>query len=111
MCDYEINWLTNENVIRVKQNSKSNANSKTVPWLSPYNTQRRKLTVFYSLLIHGCTTFISREKVLNENTVRTKGIQTTLYFIMSSTSFVRHCCFYYNMVCINSIVNVKQKQT
>ena len=35
VCDYEINWLTNEKVIRGKQNSKSNANSKTVLWLSP----------------------------------------------------------------------------
>ena len=51
------------------------------------------------------------KNVLNENTVRTEGIQTTLYFIMSFISLVRHCCFYYNMVCINSIVNMKQKQT
>ena len=34
------------------------------------------------------------ENVLNENTVRTEGIQITLYFIMSSISLVRHCCFY-----------------
>ena len=47
-------------------------------------TQRRKLTVVYSLLIHDCTTFTSRENVLNKNTVRTEGIQITLYFIMSS---------------------------
>ena len=33
--------------------------------------QRRTLTVIYSLLIHDCTTFTSREHVLNENTVRT----------------------------------------
>ena len=32
--------------------------------------------------------------LLVENTVRTKGIQITLYFIMSSISLVRHCCFY-----------------
>ena len=66
----------------------------------------------YSLLIHDCTTFSSRENVLNENTVRTEGIQITLYFI-SCISLVRHCCFYEekNMVCINSIVNKKQKQT
>jgi len=37
--------------------------------------QKRKLTVFYSLLIYDCTTFTSRENVLNENTVRTEGIQ------------------------------------
>jgi len=29
-------------------------------------TQRRKLTVFYSMLIYDGTTFISRESVLNE---------------------------------------------
>ena len=48
--------------------------------------------------------------VLNDNTVRTEGIRINLYFIMSSIS-VRHCCIYQNMVCINSVVNVKQKQT
>ena len=56
-------------------------------------TQRRKLTVVYSLLNHNCTTFTSRVNVLNENTVRTKGTQITLYF-MSFISLVRHCCFY-----------------
>ena len=45
----------------------------------------------YSLLIliHDCTTFTSRENVLNENTVRTESIQITLYFIMSSISLVK----------------------
>jgi len=57
-------------------------------------TQRRKQTVVYTLLIHDCTTFTSRENVLNENTVRTEGIQIIQYFIMSSISLVRHCCFY-----------------
>ena len=50
-------------------------------------TQRRKQTVFYLFV-----TFTSRENVLNENTVRTEGIQITLYFIMSYISLVRHCC-------------------
>ena len=54
--------------------------------------------------------FTSRVNILNENTVKTEGIQIILYFMMSSISLVRHCCFYENMVCINSIVNVKQKQ-
>ena len=54
--------------------------------------------------------FTSRVNILNENTVKTEGIQITLYFMVSSISLVRHCCFYENMVCINSIVNVKQKQ-
>jgi len=57
-------------------------------------TQTRKLTVFYSLLIHDCTTFTLRQNVLKENTVRTEGIQITLYVIMSYMSFVRHCRFY-----------------
>jgi len=48
--------------------------------------------------------------VLNENTVRTEGIQVSLYFIMSSISLVKYCYFYENMVGINSTVNVKQKQ-
>jgi len=37
----------------------------------PY-TQRRKLTVVYSLLIHDCTTFTSRKNVLNENTCQNR---------------------------------------
>ena len=56
---------------------------------------------FIYLLIYECTTFTSSVNVLNENTVRTEGIQITLYFIMSSISLVWHCCFYYNMVCIS----------
>ena len=48
-------------------------------------TQRRKLTVVYSLLNHDCTTFTSSENILNENTVRTEGIQITLYFIKKIT--------------------------
>ena len=45
-------------------------------------------------------------------TYRTEGIQITLNFIMRSISLVKYCCsFYENMVCINSTVNVKQKQT
>jgi len=43
-------------------------------------------------------------------TVKIKGIQTTLFFIMSSISLVKYCFFYENMFCITSIVNVKQKQ-
>jgi len=50
--------------------------------------------VVYSLLIHDCTTFTSRENLLNENTVKTEGIQITRYFIMSSLSLVRQRCFY-----------------
>ena len=30
---------------------------------------------------------------LNENTVRTEGVQITLYFITSSISLVKYCCF------------------
>ena len=46
-----------------------------------------------------------------KNTVRNEGIQIILYFIMSSISLVKYCCFYENMFCINSTVNLKQKQT
>ena len=76
-----------------------------------YYTQRRKLIIVYSLLNHDCPTFASHENLLNKNIVRTEGIQIPLYLIMSSISLVRHCCFYLNMVYINSTVNVKQKQT
>ena len=57
-------------------------------------TQRRNITVVYSLLIYDCATFTSRENVLDENTVRTEGIQITLNVMMSSISLVRHCCLY-----------------
>ena len=33
-----------------------------------------------SLLNHYCTTFTSSENVLNENTVRTEGIQITIFY-------------------------------
>ena len=41
---------------------------------------------FNYLVKYDCTTFFSCVNVLNENTVRTEGIQITLYFIMSSIS-------------------------
>ena len=78
--------------------------------MSPIHKAGNELCFIY-LLIYYCTTLISRVNVLNENTVRSEGIQITLYFIISSISIVRHCCYYENMVCINSIVNAKQKQT
>jgi len=37
--------------------------------------------VVYSLLIHDCTTFTLRENVLNENTVRTEGVQINIFYI------------------------------
>ena len=64
-------------------------NSKNGPVIVSYK-QRSKLTVVYSLLIHDCTTFNSRDNIINENTVITEGIQITLYLIMSSISLVRH---------------------
>jgi len=60
--------------------------------MSPIHKEGNDLV--YSLLILDCTTFTSRENVLNENTVRPEVIQITLCFILSSISFVRHCCFY-----------------
>jgi len=66
---------------------------------------------FIYTIKYDCTSFTSCVNVLNEDTITTEGIQITLYFIMSSTSPVKNCCFYENMVCINSTVNVKQKQT
>ena len=53
----------------------------------------------------------SAKIVLTKNTVRTEGIQIPLYFIVSCMYLVQFCCCYENMVHINSIVNVKQKQT
>ena len=84
--------------------------SKTVLLLSPIHKEGSKLCFIY-LLIYDCNTLTSPVNVLNKNSVRSEGIQITLYFIMSSISLVRHCCFYENMVCINSIVSVEQKQT
>ena len=52
-------------------------------------TQRRKITVVYSLIIHDCTTLTSCENVLNENTFRTEGIEITFYneFYISCKTF------------------------
>jgi len=38
-----------------------------------------ELCIIY-LLIYDCTTFTSRENVLNEDTVRTEGIQITIFY-------------------------------
>jgi len=59
--------------------------------LSPIHKEGNEHCFVY-LLIHDCTTFTSRVNVLYENTVRTDGIQITLYFIMRSLSLVEHCC-------------------
>ena len=75
--------------------------SKTVPWLSPIHTQGNELCFIYTIK-YDCTTFTSRVTVLNENTVRTEGIQITLYFKMSSISLVRQCCFVCTCMC-NSV--------
>jgi len=53
--------------------------------MSPIHKEGNDLV--YSLLILDCTTFTSRENVLNENTVRPEVIQITLCFILSSISF------------------------
>jgi len=48
---------------------------------------------------YNCTTFTSRVNVVNKNTVRTDGIQITLYLIMYSVSVVKKLLFFYeNMV-------------
>ena len=59
-----------------------------------YTKKETHIIVIYSPLNHDCTTFTSRKNVLNENTVRTEGIQITLYLTLISISLVRHCCFY-----------------
>ena len=84
--------------------------SKTVPWLPHLHKEGNELC-FICLLIYECTTFTSRVNVLNEKTVRTEGIQITLYFIMSFVSLVRQCCSMKGWFYINNIVDVKQKQT
>jgi len=48
--------------------------------------------VVYSLLNHDCTTFTSRENVLNENTDRTEGIQITIYVIYSKQKQIKYEC-------------------
>ena len=48
---------------------------------------------FIYTIKYDCTTFTLRVNVLNENTentVRTKGIQITLYFIMNFISLVKY---------------------
>ena len=75
--------------------------TKTVPWLSPIHKEGNKPCFIY-MIKYGWTTFTVSVNVLNENTVRTVGIQITLYFIMSSISLVQYCCYYENRVCITS---------
>ena len=83
---------------------------KTVSWLSPIHKEGSEPCFIYTIK-YRCATFYSCVNVLKGNTVRTEGIQLTLYFIVSSISLCKYCCCYVNMVCINSTVNVKQKQT
>jgi len=67
--------------------------------LSPIQKEGNKPCFIYTIK-YDCTTFTSRVNVLNKNTVRTEGIQITLYFTMSSISLVNIVVFYENMVCI-----------
>jgi len=62
-------------------------------------TQKGNEPCFIYTMKYGCTSVTFRVNFI-KYTVRTEGIQITLYFIMSSISLVRHCCFYENMVCI-----------
>ena len=64
-------------------------NSKTVQRLSPIHKEGNKPCFIYKIK-YDCTTITT---VLNENTVRTEGIQITLYFIMNSISLLNYCCF------------------
>ena len=77
--------------------------------MSPIHKEGNKPCFIYTIK-YDCTTLTSHVNVVNENTVRTEGIQITLYLIMSFISLVKYRCFYENMVCINSTVNVQQKQ-
>ena len=79
--------------------------------MSPIHKNGNEPCFIYTIA-YDCTTFTSRVDVLDENTDITKGIQITLYLIMSSIRLVKHCffVFYENMVCIDCTVNVKQKQ-
>jgi len=61
--------------------------------LSSIHKEGNELCINY-LLIYDCTTFTSRVNVLNDNTVRTEGIQINLYFIMSYIYLVKHCLFF-----------------
>ena len=65
--------------------------------------KRSRDRLLYTKKETNCVLFIAsiwlhyfhlRENVLNENTVRTEGIQITLCFIMSYISLFRHCWFY-----------------
>ena len=74
--------------------------------------QSRKRTVLYSydkIWLHYF--YLPRKFYKRKCHVRTEGIQLTLYFIMRSIYLVNYCCFYEYIACINSTVNVKQKQT
>ena len=59
-----------------------------------YYTQRRKWAVFYSMITYGCYFYLPHNFLGPKYTVRTEGIQITLYFITSSISLVKNRCFY-----------------
>jgi len=66
--------------------------------------------VFHSTIKYG-RYFYLLSKFYEPNTLSEQKVSKSLYFIMSSTSFVKYRGFYENMVWINSVVNVKQKRT
>ena len=55
--------------------------------MSPIHKKGNELC-FIDLLIYDCTTLTKRVNVLNETTVRSEGMQITLYCVMSSISLV-----------------------
>ena len=69
-----------------------------------YYTQRRTLTVFYSTLSYSCYFYFPSKLCERKETVRTKCIPITLYFVTCSISLFKYRCLYANVVCINTIV-------
>ena len=59
-----------------------------VLWLSPIHKEGNTPCFIYTIT-YDCTTLTSRVNVLYITTVRTDGIQITLYFIMSSISLIK----------------------
>jgi len=82
---------------------------QTIPWSLPIHKEGNEPC--FILRLNMAVTFLSCKFYEWKYTVRTKGIRITLYFILSSISLVKYHCFYVYMVRINSLVNVKQKQT
>ena len=71
-------------------------NSKSFPWLSPIHKEGNKPCFIY-MIKYGCYSYLPRKFYERKYTLKTEGIQITLYFIMSSISLVKNFLWKHGM--------------